>query len=171
MLLLPPLFITISLVGLTVCFAAVLVVRRYVLLHHIPGPRLAGWTDLWLFYKSQTVTDTNQMHVDLHRKYGSVVRYGPRRVMFSNVAAVPIIYGTTNSFEKVSLSKKRRLYAVLTGIGTFIRCSHGQSQRQASASVCGHKRREDSLGCETTDISRIQCQCYVRFRASYGRHD
>ena len=76
-------------------------VRRYQALSHIPGPRVAAWTDFWLLYKYRSGVDAKKLYQDLERQYGSTFRYGPNRVMFSDIMAVPIIYGTTNVFEKV----------------------------------------------------------------------
>jgi hypothetical protein len=39
----------------------------------------------------------------LHQEYGPVQRYGPNRVMFSDVSAIPIILGTSNIYPKVNL--------------------------------------------------------------------
>ena len=66
--------------------------RKYALLRSIPGPGLASITQLWVFNK----TRGNQRQVvdlDLHRKYGSVVRVAPREVIFSSPPAFKKIYG------------------------------------------------------------------------------
>lgn len=34
-------------------------------------------------------------------KYGPVVRYGPNRLMFSDPGLIPVIFATSNAFEKV----------------------------------------------------------------------
>lgn len=87
--------------GLSLLYLAVFFVRRYQALSHVPGPRLAAWTDFWLHYKYRSNVNAKQLYRDLRKQYGPTFRYGPNRVMFSDIAAVPIIYGTTNVFEKV----------------------------------------------------------------------
>jgi len=43
-----------------------------------------------------------EVALELHHQYGSVQRIGPKRVMFSDISAIPVIYGTSNVYEKVS---------------------------------------------------------------------
>ncbi|ETN37085.1 uncharacterized protein HMPREF1541_08075 [Cyphellophora europaea CBS 101466] len=88
-------------VGFSLLYAGALLTRRYLALSHIPGPRVAAWTDLWLFQKYQNPSlNPVNFYIDLHKQYGPVVRYGPQRVLFSDPAQVPVIYGTTKVFEK-----------------------------------------------------------------------
>ena len=81
------------------------VLRRYLSLRQIPGPRLAAWTDLWLMKQAWSGRNSNEMMATLDRKYGPLVRCGPRRVFFSDPSLVPKVYGTTKVFDKVSISK------------------------------------------------------------------
>lgn len=87
--------------GLSILYIGMLLIQRYAALSHIPGPRLAAWTDFWLLYKYRSGGNAKQLYNDLERRYGPTFRYGPKRVMFSDPAAVRIIYGTTNVFNKV----------------------------------------------------------------------
>ncbi|KAI0418341.1 cytochrome P450 [Xylaria grammica] len=58
--------------------------RRYASpLRSLPGPFLASCTRLWKI-RSTVSENTNWEHVDLHRKYGPVVRIGPNEVSFSS---------------------------------------------------------------------------------------
>ncbi|KAI3328529.1 cytochrome P450 [Ustulina deusta] len=58
--------------------------RRYASpLRSIPGPFLASCTRLWKI-RSTISENTHWEHVDLHRKYGPVVRIGPSEVSFSS---------------------------------------------------------------------------------------
>ncbi|KIV85833.1 hypothetical protein PV11_01488 [Exophiala sideris] len=69
-------------------------------LRHIPGPAGARLTNLWLlgkYWKGELFSD---IALDLQKRYGPVVRYGPRRVLFSDVSAVGVIFNTKNSFVK-----------------------------------------------------------------------
>ena len=39
-------------------------------------------------------------HLDLHSKYGPLVRVGPKHVSFSDATRIPQIYGITSKFHK-----------------------------------------------------------------------
>ena len=74
--------------------------RSWLRLRHIPGPRTASLTNL--VRRSWVKTgDAHQIHTDLHRKYGTVVRSGPNAVMVSQPKAIDTIYGFKNRLEKV----------------------------------------------------------------------
>ncbi|CAG7930638.1 unnamed protein product [Penicillium olsonii] len=70
-------------------------------LQDIPGPGLARYSRLWKLY---SVWKGNQHHVeiDLHRKYGSLVRIGPNHISVGDPSAIPIIYGLNKGFNKTS---------------------------------------------------------------------
>jgi hypothetical protein len=69
-------------------------------LRDIPGPFLARFTRWWYFieiYKgSFEVTD-----VELHKKYGPIVRVAPREYSIDDVDAARTVYGHGNAFVKV----------------------------------------------------------------------
>lgn len=71
----------------------------YMRLRHIPGPRLAALTN---FLRRWWVTtgDAHNIHTDLHRKYGTVVRFGPNAIMVSQPKAIDKIYGFKTRFRK-----------------------------------------------------------------------
>lgn len=66
----------------------------------IPGPSLAAYTRLWKLYNAWK-GDHHHTEIELHRKYGSLVRIGPRHISVSDPKAIPIIYGFNNGFTKV----------------------------------------------------------------------
>lgn len=68
-------------------------------LRSVQGPGAARWTLGWYTWK---VWQGAFEHVnrDLHKKYGSVVRYAPSRYSFSDLEAVKVIYGLGTSFPK-----------------------------------------------------------------------
>ena len=79
-----------------------LVINRYFQgLSKYDGPFLASLTDFWrpIFIHW---TRHNQGILDLHRKYGSVVRVGPNALSFSEPEAVKDIYATKNHYMKVA---------------------------------------------------------------------
>ncbi|KAF4979782.1 hypothetical protein FZEAL_4086 [Fusarium zealandicum] len=87
---------------LLACIALRLLYNRYGNgLNNVPGPWLASLTDLWRLYivlgrRAQDV------HIELHKKYGPVVRLGPRAVSIADPAAIKIIYSPSAGFPKSS---------------------------------------------------------------------
>lgn len=79
-------------------------VRSYYRLRHIPGPFIPSLTNWWSTINIWTGYEYKVFIQDLHSKYGSVVRWGPNRVSFSQPAAIPDIYGINHPFPKVLLS-------------------------------------------------------------------
>lgn len=74
---------------------------QYWRLRRIPGPPVAAWTNLWLMWHMNSKKTFHAVQKRLHQEYGPMQRYGPNRVMFSDLSAVPIILGTSNIFLKV----------------------------------------------------------------------
>lgn len=69
-------------------------------LNSIPGPFIAGFTDLWRFTDTIIATP-HETHIRLHRQTGSsLVRLGPRTVSVSDPALIPKIYGLNSGFTK-----------------------------------------------------------------------
>ncbi|PKS11344.1 hypothetical protein jhhlp_003106 [Lomentospora prolificans] len=68
-------------------------------LNKYPGPFLASLTDWWRFFdvygRRPEIT-----HIELHKKYGDVVRLGPNTLSFSNPKALKAIYGLNKGFIK-----------------------------------------------------------------------
>lgn len=68
---------------------------------HIPGPFQAKLTNFWLSWKFWTRESFLDISLDLTKRYGPVVQYGPNRVMFSDVSAVGVIFNTKDALPKV----------------------------------------------------------------------
>jgi hypothetical protein len=85
---------------LSIYFVATTVLQ-YWRLRNIPGPPLAAWTNLWLMRQMNSEETFQDVKKRLHQKYGPVQRYGPNRVMFSDLSAIPTILGTSNIYTKV----------------------------------------------------------------------
>lgn len=69
-------------------------------IHAIPGPLLASFTDLWRF-ALVTGRRPELKHIELHRKYGGIVRLGPKVVSVADPNAVKAIYAINGGFVKV----------------------------------------------------------------------
>ena len=74
--------------------------QSYLSLRQIPGPFLAAISNLprvsWI-----TSDRAHDIHIDLHKKYGKLVRFGPNMVSVGDPAEIPNLYGFTGKFPKV----------------------------------------------------------------------
>lgn len=75
-------------------------------LNKFPGPFLASFTDLWKIWYVYTTSEQN-LYLDVHRKYGDVVRIGPKQLSFADPRAINEIYGTGGGNQKVPLCNPR----------------------------------------------------------------
>ena len=74
---------------------------RYDQLSHIPGPLLASLTDHWRAYH-QNAGKFTAFSLDLHKRYGPIVRVGPNTVHVTDATVIPAIYTNHGEFRKVS---------------------------------------------------------------------
>lgn len=81
-------------------YIPVLLFLRYRALRYIPGPFFASFTNLWRAY-AQSAGGFNTKLIQLHEKYGPLVRLGPNSVSVGDPAAVGIIYTNRGEFIKV----------------------------------------------------------------------
>lgn len=86
------------LVGAAVLFSSFY--RSWARLAPVPGPLLASISNvprlLWVW--SGSVQD---VHIDLHKKYGKIVRLGPNAISISDPHEIQKIYGTGANMQKV----------------------------------------------------------------------
>ncbi|KAI9370115.1 cytochrome P450 [Aspergillus egyptiacus] len=68
-------------------------------LRAIPGPMLAGVSRWWLFWLEWKGNPHVEI-LELHRKYGRIVRIAPNEVSFRDLEASDALYGPTSKFEK-----------------------------------------------------------------------
>lgn len=74
-----------------------------------PGPFLSSVTDLWQVYLA---ADYNRHFlVDLHAKYGDIVRVAPGKISFANPAAIKDMLGPGTDFRKVKSTCATRFFA------------------------------------------------------------
>ncbi|KAJ9603325.1 hypothetical protein H2200_012103 [Cladophialophora chaetospira] len=70
-------------------------------LNKFPGPFFASLTDLWkVLYARNNSVKENSVYIDVHEKYGDVVRIGPNELSFADPQAIFDIYGTKGSDQK-----------------------------------------------------------------------
>lgn len=68
-------------------------------IRNVPGPTFARWSNLWritFVWDGKAPWKT----LDLHEKYGPVIRTGPNSVVFSDPAVIPLIYGVSSKYYK-----------------------------------------------------------------------
>ncbi|KAK0702300.1 cytochrome P450 [Lasiosphaeris hirsuta] len=70
-------------------------------LRTFPGPFLAGWTNLWRLYTAWSGRYPLKM-LELHKKYGPVVRIGPNTLVLDYPELIRVIYGTDGKYPKAS---------------------------------------------------------------------
>jgi hypothetical protein len=67
----------------------------------LPGPWLAAYTGLWR-WKDVRSGKAHQRAIELHRKYGPIVRVGPHHVSISDPQEIKNIYGLKSGYTKVN---------------------------------------------------------------------
>lgn len=68
-------------------------------LRNVPGPALARFTDLWYLWRVRK-GGFEWDNIELHRKHGEIIRYGPNRYSVSSPSAQKTIYGHGAKFPK-----------------------------------------------------------------------
>ena len=78
-----------------------LTLHSYIRLAHISGPFFAQFTNLSRFSWVLS-NNAHDIHVNLHRRYGPLVRFGPNMVSVGDPREIGKIYGFANPWLKVS---------------------------------------------------------------------
>ena len=104
------------------------------------GPLLASFTDAWrLFYNYRAV---GKPYIDLHDRWGDIVRVGPNALSFRDPQAIRDIFGAGKNWGKVrtlrlcllsGLSAKYTNRYRIIQVGLLL-CQCGSLQRQ----ICTH---------------------------------
>ncbi|KAM0547574.1 hypothetical protein ACHAPJ_010318 [Fusarium lateritium] len=94
-----------------ICYKVIITFYRIIFspLKHVPGPLLARITDLWYVNRVRK-GHFERDNIELHRKYGPIVRYGPNRYSFDHPEATQIIYGVGKA-DKFAKSSFYRAFA------------------------------------------------------------
>ena len=91
-------YVVVLLLGLLV---AKLLINKYGgSLNSIPGPPLAGFTNLWRVFNT-IFSNATETQIRLHRRHRShFVRIAPRIVSVADPELIPVIYGVNSGFTK-----------------------------------------------------------------------
>ena len=92
---------TISIIGLALSWliTSLRLARRSDLVS-LPGPGWARYTALYRVYRLWS-GQAAAVYLELHRKYGAIVRTGPNTVSIADPVAIPTLYGINSNFLKV----------------------------------------------------------------------
>lgn len=106
-------------------------------LRSIPGPVVARFSSLYRPWKISK-GDAPDFYRNLHKKYGPIVRTGPNTVDISDPKALPIIYGISSKFVKVSpsFSKKARFTKLISCLSLHFTMFSIHSSKTKSCRAC-----------------------------------
>ncbi len=96
------------LLGVVLTFIILQLFRTWWRLKHISGPFLASLTNLQRFRWVKTKY-AHLIHLQMHEKYGEVVRFGPNMVSISHPDAISTVYPMRPGFPKVRTCKLSKL--------------------------------------------------------------
>ena len=93
------LLIWLPIVLTTTILTKIIYCRYFHPLRHIPGPFLASFTRLWLIGKSCS-WNIHRVELELHQRYGSIVRVSPDEIRVADPRHLKLIYGAGTQFSK-----------------------------------------------------------------------
>ena len=74
----------------------------------IPGPAVAAYTKLWRVYDVY-LGSAHLTAIDLHKRYGKVVRVGPNHVSISDPDFISVFYGIKETYTKSDFYPLQRI--------------------------------------------------------------
>ena len=104
-------------IGISLCFILALVLCTLVSkvyqacaspLKDVQGPWLARFTRFW-YVRSAYSRQSHKIHMDLHHKYGSIVRIAPNEYSIDDFEASKTIYRSRDPLSKVCQSTQQVL--------------------------------------------------------------
>ncbi|KAF4549640.1 Cytochrome P450-like protein 81 [Elsinoe fawcettii] len=128
-----PLFWLVALPALLISTA---VYNRYFTgISHVPGPWLASLSNIWRYQIARTFRP-EQVHINLHERYGPVVRLGPNIVSVSDPSALQTIYAPNAGFVKSAFYRVQQTLSMgqplLTLFTTLNEAAHARLRRAVS---------------------------------------
>lgn len=119
----------VALLGLFVLYRVVVYPLFVSPLRHIPGPKVAAITSLWLNTKYWAEVGSPLVKA-LHDKYGPVVRVGPNEVVSNDPAHVSVIYGVRSTFPKTTAADLFENYGVGNTFSSKSRETHKERRKR-----------------------------------------
>ena len=102
-------------------FVRVLQTNFFSPLRKFPGPFWAPLTNVWRLVYTYRIIHSDRLWLDIHGKYGDVVRLGPNMLSFGSAKAARDIYGAGKNFKKVTGEGMRRKIERLTMVSSTVR--------------------------------------------------
>lgn len=112
-----PKMLDLNALSIALCFTLALVLYTLVSkiyqayaspLRDVQGPWLARFTRFW-YVRSAYSRQSHKIHMDLHHKYGSIVRIAPNEYSIDDFEASKIIYRSRDPLSKVCPSTQQVL--------------------------------------------------------------
>jgi hypothetical protein len=97
-------------------------------LRHIPGPKLAAITKLYLNYHYYRETGVPLVK-QLHSRYGPIVRVGPTEIVVDDPEHIPAIYGVRSKFSKPATAALFENYGFPCAFSAITREDHRERRR------------------------------------------
>jgi hypothetical protein len=97
--------ITVSAAGALVGYICYTIFQTYWRLRDFPGPFWAKFTDFQRMFWVKTMR-AQEIHQEVHDKYGDCVRFGPNTVSLADPAAIATLYPMRPGFPKVRSTSK-----------------------------------------------------------------
>ncbi|KAI1107412.1 cytochrome P450 [Jackrogersella minutella] len=122
--------------GFIFCFMLIFywaIVRPFYIsqLRHVPGPRLAAISSLWLDSRYYNETAVPLIR-SLHAKYGPIVRVGPNEVAIDDPKQLSTIYGVRSTFTKPSTALLFQNYGFPNIFSAVTREEHRQRKKHVA---------------------------------------
>lgn len=134
-------------------------------LQKYPGPVLASLTDWWRFFdvlgRRPDIT-----HIDLHKKHGDIIRYGPNALSFANPQALKTIYGLNKGFIKVCVCNDHDAYVAAESLYSLISTPSNKPCQKASAFPPSSQQQMNNTTPSSAVASTALSQCPRSFNTN-----
>ena len=105
-------------------------------LRRFNGPLLASFTDAWrLIYNYRAI---GKPYIDLHNRWGDVVRVGPNALSFRNPQAIRDIFGAGKNWGKVRIIRLRLSSGIPAKLLTSFKSDYYFVNAAVSKGECAH---------------------------------
>jgi cytochrome P450 len=122
-----------------VCWYIVSSVVSWYRLRHVPGPFLASFSYLWVGSLALSGKQY-ETHLEIHRKYGSMVRVGPNEVLSEDIELLRKINAARSSYAKGASYSGSRLNPYHESL--FMMASPTKHDKMKSKLIPGYSGRE-----------------------------
>ncbi|KAL7943921.1 cytochrome P450 [Trichoderma barbatum] len=144
---------------------------QYWRLRQVPGPILATVTNLWRFriqYRGPIVPHL----LDLHKKYGSLVRIGPNTISVSDATYVSAIYTNKGDYIKADSYEPMRVFINGQSVGSIVDMQDEEQNRALKRAIGGAFTTKSLLDYEPdVDETLEELLQRIRHNSTFILHD